>query len=66
MDTSGTMKEKEGDYTEAKKAITSEIYDYNCIMVDKKTADSKMYVFSAANLSSMSVADSVFGTIHFG
>lgn len=62
LDTSGSM--NNSDYTQAKYAITGEIYEYNCYALSM--TDSKVYVYSAAYLSSMNVAESVFGTIPFG
>ena len=62
LDTSGSMGNT--DYTQAKYAITGEIYEYNCYVLSM--TDSKVYVYSAAYLSSMNVAESVFGTIPFG
>ena len=62
LDTSGSM--QSDDYTQAKRCITGEIYEYNCF--DAEASDSRMYVYSAAYLSSMSIYESVFGTIPFG
>lgn len=62
LDTSGSM--GDSDYTQVKRAITSEIYEYNCY--DLETTSSKMFVYSGTYLSNMQVSDSVFGTIPFG
>lgn len=62
LDTSGSMVDT--DYTQAKYAITGEIYEYNCYAISANK--SKMYVYSAAYLSSMTTYDSVFGMIPFG
>ena len=52
------------DRTHVKRAITGEIYEYNRYAIN--TSDSKMYVYSASKLNSMSISNSVFGTIPFG
>lgn len=62
LDTSGSM--DNSNYKQAKYAMTGEIYEYNCF--DAEASASKMYVFSAAYLSSMTPSSSVFGTIPFG
>lgn len=69
LDTSGSMSmyggvKSDKDKTQVKYAITGEIYEYNCYPISAK--NSKMYVYSAAKLSSMVASEAVFGTIPFG
>lgn len=52
------------DYVKVKKAVTGEIYDYNCHVY--QTSDSMMFFYSADYLKSMKVAESVFGSLSFG
>lgn len=61
LDTSGSMTTK--DYTEVKKGIVSEIYDYNCFHT---SPDTKMFVYSASFLKNMNTSDAVFGTVPVG
>ena len=51
------------DYTEVKKGIVSEIYDYNCFHT---SPDTKMFVYSASFLKNMNTSDAVFGTVPVG
>lgn len=62
LDTSGSMSKK--DFKQASYAITGEIYEYN--NYDTSSPNSRMYVYSASKLKTMSVYQSVFGTIPFG